>query len=137
MNGKPGLLKSLRLFAPRFPALPAGYSDYWVKIQVTLREGSYEYEDDEDAPVGYFRLLGVRCLTGTVREVVAKLVDDGTLNWTQCETMARSPSTFGWRNRRYFNPIDDDGFWHVSGRVLYTAEGFEGAMDLVADYAHH
>ena len=63
-----------------FPPLPNGFSDYWLKIHVTVRESAYDLEPDEEPLVGYFRVLGLRCRTGTFRNLVDRLVDDGAVD---------------------------------------------------------
>ncbi len=109
----------MRLFPRRYPPPAEGFSDYWMKIRVILRDGAYEFEPDDPRMVAYFQVLGLRCKTGNHRETVESLVQDGTVDWANSEVALTNPNVHPRSTRRYFEKTDSAGFWHISGHIFY------------------
>lgn len=117
---------SHRKIAKSLPPSPPGHGDFWATVHVKLRIPVPDQDDPAATPVqGYYRNFGIRAVPNRVHQVLAELVTDGVIDWSETEWSLVDPNTLKREIRSCIEPVAGEGVWYQSGHVYYADPDLE------------
>ena len=105
----------------RLPPPRAPLRDYWV-LALVHRDEPLLLEGER--VVGYYVNLGVRSAPERVRDVVGRVVRDGTVAWQETSVSEEVAAPMADDAvRRRVTPVDGEGVWYRGGRIFFGVDG--------------
>ena len=102
------------------PAL-AGLGDFWATVHVRFLVALPDADDPAASPArGYYRNFGIRAAPERVRAVLAGLVSDGVIDWSDTKWDLVDAEDLDRRVKSRSEAVEGEGIWYKSGRVLYA-----------------
>ena len=88
-------------------------------VHVKFRAPLPDPDDPSGTPrQGYFQSLGIRAVLARVPVILTETFTDGVIEWTETEWELVDPSNLDRGIRLNIEPIEGEGIWYRSGRVL-------------------
>jgi hypothetical protein len=107
--------------SPTSPLARNPLPKHWVLAHVVLAE-PLPINGGPDVVVGYYQTFGVACAPNSVRELVERQVQDGTIDWADSEVSPVDPARLDPEVLSLALPLAGPGVWYSSGRSFHGAE---------------
>jgi hypothetical protein len=99
--------------------------DYSVNVLVELATPLSVAGANDPPAVGYFLRLGVRSTPDRLRSFVENAITDGAVRWDESTYEEARPDDWDASFRKLFTPVDGEGIWYRSGRILFPRDESE------------
>ncbi len=91
---------------------------YWARVHVTL-ESSSTVMRTGDTFVSYFRNFGIACGPSELKRILASLVTDGEIEWSDTTWEQIDLTTLERHIQKTIEPVPSVGVWYASGRTFH------------------
>ena len=96
--------------------------DYSLNVHVELATPISIVGSSDPPAVGYYLRLGVRATPDRLRPFVESAISDGAVRWDDSTCEEARPNDWEGSFRKRFTPVDGEGIWYRSGRVLFPRD---------------
>jgi hypothetical protein len=108
------------------PPAPPGLGDFWATVHVTFPIPVFDEDDPTATPTqGYWRNFGIRAAPNRVQDVLAAVIRDGAIDWTETEWDLVEARSLAPEIRSRIEFVDGEGAWYKSARVFYADTDLE------------
>lgn len=105
---------------------PPGTSDFWVTVHVKFPVPIPDETDPGGTPTqGYYQNLGVRSSSERFQELVSASIAGGRIDWDDTRWDVVNPAELDRTIRKRIEPVESEGVWYRSGRILYADPDLE------------
>lgn len=105
---------------------PPGTADFWCKVHVKFPVPIPDETDPAGTPIqGYYQNLGLRSSAERFHALISAAIADGRIDWDDTRWEIVNPAELDRTIRKRIVPVDSEGVWYRSGRILYADPDLE------------
>jgi hypothetical protein len=109
----------------KLPPVVPPLRDYSLSVRVELATPLSVAGSSDPPAVGYYVRLGVRSTPDRLRSFVESTITDGAVRWDDSTCEEARPDAWDAGLRKRFTPVDGEGIWYRTGRILFPRDETE------------